>query len=420
MSLQAIKPNEISFSYPVINGIAGKHTYYDLIFNKDFFPNGDRITNKVIDYFPQSNFVFGTEENDWVNSRGKGNDTINGGDGRDILTKSGANSGIGTFTFSNSFHSTKQDPDLIIGFDANDVLDLSNVGIRSMDQLDIQKYTVVYYGDVQNVLTEVTSKVNNFAVNIMNNDTFGSIKFAGSNQLVDFNNTIIQSNTNIIDEDGTFINVVQGSDLTDRIFSGSGNDQLYGNGSDDLLNGNQGQDSVFGGSGNDSVFGGQDNDFVQGNQGFDFVNGNLGNDTVLGGRDNDTIRGGQHEDFVNGNRGDDLVFGDKGHDTVRGGSGNDQIYGGENNDALFGDRGNDTLTGGSGEDGFYFLGQSGTDVITDFEQGTDKLYISSQVYSSMDEVIANFENGTLNFDGGSDNVELVGISSLNAGDIVIF
>lgn len=410
----------MAFSYPEIDGLAGEHTYLDLIFEKEFFPNGDEVTNYVQDRSPESSLIIGTDANDWVNSRGQGNDTIDGRAGRDILTKAGSYSGNATYTFSNIAHSTKEKPDLIMNFGSEDVIDVSNVGISSMDQLDIQKYTINYYGGIQDVLTEVKSKVNDFAFSIINYDKFGSFKFTGSEELVNFNDTIIQSTSDITDDDETFINVVHGSDVTDTIYSGSGNDQLYGNGSDDLLNGNQGQDSVYGGSGNDSVFGGKDNDFVQGNQGLDFVNGNIGNDTVLGGRDNDTIRGGQNEDYVNGNRGDDLVLGDKGHDTVHGGQGNDQVFGGEHNDALFGGMGNDTLTGGSGEDGFFFLGQSGKDVITDFEQGTDKLYISTSVYASVDDVIANFENGTLDFDRVNDSVDLVGISSLSATDIVIF
>ena len=60
---------------------------------------------------------------------------------------------------------------------------------------------------------------------------------------------------------------------------------------------------------------------------------------------------------------------------------NDTLNGGTGNDVLFGGAGNDTLTGGEGNDKFVFLANSnsGKDVITDFQAGSDKVVFADVV-----------------------------------------
>ncbi len=63
--------------------------------------------------------------------------------------------------------------------------------------------------------------------------------------------------------------------------------------------------------------------------------------------------------------------------TIHGLGGNDTIIGGSAADDIYGGAGNDTLTGGAGADIFHFLYKNtGTDTITDFVSGTDKLDIA--------------------------------------------
>ncbi len=63
--------------------------------------------------------------------------------------------------------------------------------------------------------------------------------------------------------------------------------------------------------------------------------------------------------------------------TIHGLGGNDTIIGGSAADDIYGGAGNDTLTGGAGADIFHFLyNNTGTDTITDFVSGTDKLDIA--------------------------------------------
>ena len=63
-----------------------------------------------------------------------------------------------------------------------------------------------------------------------------------------------------------------------------------------------------------------------------------------------------------------------GNDIISGGAGNDIIYGQEGADLIHGGAGNDTLNGGSGADQFRFkAANNGTDTVTDFTVGTDRI-----------------------------------------------
>ncbi|MEX1200372.1 MAG: retention module-containing protein [Methylophaga sp.] len=71
----------------------------------------------------------------------------------------------------------------------------------------------------------------------------------------------------------------------------------------------------------------------------------------------------------------EAITGTSGDDILNGTSGNDVLIAGAGNDILSGGEGDDVLTGGLGEDTFVFslATDSGDDVITDFEVGTDVL-----------------------------------------------
>ncbi len=84
-----------------------------------------------------------------------------------------------------------------------------------------------------------------------------------------------------------------------------GNDTLFGNNNDNIVEGLGGNDSISGFAGDDQLVGGQ------------------GNDTINGGNDNDTLNGGTDNDQLNGESGDDILNGGTGNDTLNGGSGDD-------------------------------------------------------------------------------------------------
>jgi Ca2+-binding RTX toxin-like protein len=57
-------------------------------------------------------------------------------------------------------------------------------------------------------------------------------------------------------------------------------------------------------------------------------------------------------------------------------SGNDKLYGGSGDDKLCGGSGDDRLTGGAGQDTFVFERRGGSDTVTDFRDGHDKIDVS--------------------------------------------
>ncbi|AUH64032.1 matrixin family metalloprotease [Paracoccus zhejiangensis] len=207
-----------------------------------------------------------------------------------------------------------------------------------------------------------------------------------------------------------FNDTLKGASGNDRLDGGGGQDQLVGHlgvdslrggGGDDVLFGVEGNDRLWGDAGNDRLSGGADNDTLEGGDGddqltgsagVDILFGRAGNDRLSGGTGTDTLAGGLGNDQVNGNEGDDRLLGEGGRDSLFGGDGrdrldggkdNDRLIGGAGNDRLVGGAGNDRLNGGAGADVFAFAGRFASDVIEDWEDGTDQ--ISLQGYVEFDD-----------------------------------
>jgi uncharacterized protein (TIGR01370 family) len=150
-----------------------------------------------------------------------------------------------------------------------------------------------------------------------------------------------------------------------------------------------GDDVIFGSMNGNAINGGNGNDKIAGRAGIDVIYGDAGNDILLGGNEADKLFGGTGLDQLFGGAGNDILEGAGDHDVldgqsnddkINGGKGNDQLIGGDGQDILLGAGGNDTLTGGAGSDQFVFGKRFGNDIVTDFQQGVDKLLLDDLLW----------------------------------------
>ncbi len=136
------------------------------------------------------------------------------------------------------------------------------------------------------------------------------------------------------------------NDVERLILAGSADIDGTGNLLDNVISAGNGSNILSGLGGNDRLSSAGGNDISDGGEGADTVFGGAGDDTLLGGE------------------GDDFLYGESGFDVLDGGDGNDRLFGGGSSD---------TLTGGTGADQFVFQGAWGFDVVTDFEDGADRM-----------------------------------------------
>ena len=150
------------------------------------------------------------------------------------------------------------------------------------------------------------------------------------------------------------------------VSGGTGDGYLIGDGSAQMIAGEDGNDTIFGGHGMDDLRGGLGDDYIVGNEAADLLRGGLGNDTLQGGRGADWLMGGD---------GDDLAMGGRANDVVIGGSGNDTLYG---------NSGDDILEGGAGSDLFVFdAREDGNDMILDLTRDDQVRIAAAGVPSGM-------------------------------------
>ena len=177
-----------------------------------------------------------------------------------------------------------------------------------------------------------------------------------------------------IDEPGSGLDV-SGDGVTapeeDQILSGTEvSEEISGGTGDDQINGYEGDDTVSGGIGDDHLYGQDGYDLLSGGDGDDLLHGQDGNDTLSGGSGNDSLFGHMDDDVLDGGAGDDSLTGGFGSDSLSGGVGDDALHGGADDDTLFGGEGADTLFGGDGQDLIIGTGDSAASGV-DFLNGGD-------------------------------------------------
>ncbi|MCL1040014.1 Ig-like domain-containing protein, partial [Shewanella submarina] len=131
---------------------------------------------------------------------------------------------------------------------------------------------------------------------------------------------------------------------------------------------------------------------------------------------------------LTGGSGIDVLQGSAGADTLNGGAGNDILQGGEGTDTLIGGLDDDTLIGGLGADTFVWQqGDTGSDIIKDFNKDEDILDISDLLIDVADRdlseilTISTTEDGrstriTINTDNDSDIEQEIILDGVVLGD----
>ncbi len=210
---------------------------------------------------------------------------------------------------------------------------------------------------------------------------------------------------------GASENNIDGSAFTGNVF-------VYGYGANDSLIGGDNDDGLGGGEGNDTLDGGAGVDYVWERADVDFTL----TDAQLLGNGTDSLLNIE-EAILSGGESDNIITASAftlGSTYLYGNEGTDSLTGGNGDDFLFGGLGDDSLTGGAGADTFTIESDSGSDIINDFADGTDKLSLSNGI---------NFNDLTLNNVSGNTEITfnsqilatLIGISStsITVDDFVV-
>lgn len=147
-----------------------------------------------------------------------------------------------------------------------------------------------------------------------------------------------------------------------------------------------------------------------------------GADTITGSKGRDVIAANSGNDVVYGQSGNDTLHGEGGSDKLYGGSGTDLLYGEDGNDWLNGDTGWDTLTGGRGSDIFAVGSVWGTDTITDFKHGSDKIDMKGVANLTAYAQLAITQSGAdtkIGFGGDYLILKGIGITGIDASDFIL-
>ncbi len=388
-----------SSSVDIINALDGNDTIYGGLGN-DTLNGGagdDTVIGESNDDSLSGNagndFVDGTDGNDSVYGN-LGDDTLWGGPGTDIIYGGDGNDQITTWTES----------DTVYGGDGNDFI----IGQHHSDFLNGEAGDDGIFGSDNGNDTINGGAGNDFIVGNAGDDSLsggqGNDHLIGGDGLDTFQggagiDTLWMDNGDDIGYGGIDNDELHGWFGNDTLYGGDGNDLLLGQFDNDSMIGGDGNDHLIGSVGNDTMHGSagddtlwmdEDNDIGYGEGGNDFIGGWTGNDTLNGAAGNDTLEGHDGDDEINAGGDDDVAYGGNGNDTLTGNGGNDLLDGGTGNDNIIGNTGIDTIGGGTGADTltgsggvdtfkYFGIGDSTTtetDLITDFNNGVDKIDLS--------------------------------------------
>ena len=239
--------------------------------------------------------LYGESGDDILNG-GKGDDYLNGGRGNDTYVF-GKNWGVDTIYNYDSYRTNDNSKDII---EFKDGIKFSDLSFSSNSNYDL----IITQGN-NKIIAEYALGDNYYKIDKVRFDDNTEFSFD------DLRKSALQG------KDSTK-NLYGFVDVKNTINAGSGNNYVYGNSKDDILNGEDGDDRIYGGNGNDTLNGGNGKDYLYGENGDDILIGGSGNDELYGESGDDILNGGKGDDYLNGGRGNDTyVFGKNwGVDTI--------------------------------------------------------------------------------------------------------
>jgi Ca2+-binding RTX toxin-like protein len=336
--------------------------------------------NNVFDGGDGHDALNGLSGNDALTG-GLGNDTLDGGDGNDVLAGGDGNDSINGGNNNDNITGGLGN-DTIVGGAGNETVDGGAGRDRMTGGLGNDFYTVDDAGDVvTEAFNEGTDTVSTTLASLVLATNVERLVYIGTGAFVGIGNSG-DNRLNGNARDDRFVDVADGNDT---VSGGAGSDSMDFRGATTgvVLNFVTG---VHGGAAAGDLYGSIEKYFGSNTADDVMTGGGAGRFVFTGFGGNDTLTGAGNIDQLQGQAGDDSLSGLGGVDSLDGGAGND------------------TLSGGAAKDYFvYSAAGFGQDVITDFQDGFDKL----KVHSSIGNNISAF-NITGN---GSTNVVLTQISS---------
>jgi len=290
-----------------------------------------------------NDYIDGLAGNDYIDG-GAGNDTLIGGIGSDTLV---ANTGF----------------DSLVGGDGNDSLyggDSSSYDVFEGGEGDDQYFfRQGYYNAVDGAATDV-SLTSNDTYHVRDYGQIGGGGYqtwniadgGGGNDVVRFDSSIVAPGSTTVRSTGTgftltewnlTVNILNAVDANGNTGSGSIEAVVFANGTTWTVAQLRAMSQATT-TGNDSVFGFGSNDVIDGGAGADTLNGGGGNDQILGGAGYDYLNGGAGNDTLDAGVDGGRLIGDAGDDTyvIHAGDGNVSIGAGSR--AASGDVGYDVLS----------------------------------------------------------------------------
>ncbi|CAH0180723.1 hypothetical protein [Roseomonas sp. CECT 9278] len=311
--------------------------------------------NNIIAGNAGNNRLLGQAGNDTLNG-GLGNDTLEGSIGNDRLQGDG-----GT--------------DSLVGGNDNDTLDGGTGTDTAFGGTGNDLYVV---DDVTDIVSEAGAASN--GSDTIQSSVSWTLEFAPT-----IEHLVLTGTAGLGGAGNAVANIIIGNAGANELSGADGNDTLRGEGGIDTLVGGNADDVLDGGAGGDSMAGGNGNDLYIADDSIDItieLAGPAGGIDTIQSSVNWVLQANfEHltltgiASFGRGNQAANIITGTALTNSLVGDAGNDTIEGGGGGDFLTGGAGSDRLTGGTGVDRFTFDSRIGSDIVTDFVSGADRLSV---------------------------------------------